>query len=298
MPEGLFQDHEINIKDLSIEQPQRPEQGLDLESVIDREVWEKLKSVLADYLQAGNIEEFLKLAKEMVCVYPDRKAELGLDDTVWQKIKTYWESYDFISPLLDNSVRYGGIGTTASDLGGMLTPLAWTKLVFPEEMAASSYGSSATNEAVELLKSNIDKVAGIDSFMDLAVAIRILTGNPSVLAIDSNGARYMTEALVSAIATKWSTLRIMNLAANGRILLGEQYDSTPITDEHWARMADEMNEMKREGGWETNLINSGADLKILAAEKVLVNQHGLELIMPTPASTAQETPKRPEARRF
>jgi hypothetical protein len=298
MPEFLDNDT-IDIRQTTVEAPKRTELLFDIEEVVDRHAWQMMKEKLRSLWESQETPLFLTLLSEMCLIYPDRRQELALNDTVWQSIKNYVENLLPSESQLAAIRRSTGPVSNADQIAGGLNvsikELAKVKIAFPEQKDCPT-DTTLLNKAEELLTTNPAAIRK-ENYMNLAQAMKLLTGHDSVDVSNTE----TIQALTAIVQSETQDERVFPdlvafIAARSKIILGKNYRPGILTKNDWEAMREHVLSYSDEGRV-IQRAEMASYMKILAADEVRITESGVELIMPKP-HTNEDSPVMPEQREF
>lgn len=269
--ERNFASDHINIKDLTIEAPEKREElPFDPERDITQEDWERMKNQLK-----REIEKPPYYLDNVMNLFPERESELRVDAHYTELRRKFRNAWGRKS--IRDILRYGKQFT----------------LLFPKKIVELRLGDPYWEEIKEII---IERLQGDMNLGDL-VAIKVLFpayGFPSwfeknVLAyIDAS----VTDCLRNMHSRRWQW--IAELLAQKKILFPENEEGVDVKT--WRGMKESFVRYRSEA---STMARLGLDMKILAAKEVKITEKGLEIVMRRPHDDFQAPSlPLPELRKF
>jgi hypothetical protein len=297
MPEGLFDQPDTHIDHLVIDSPKQEQARFDAQHAIDEETWQRLHEAL-ESSERSSAESLMGAACDFLLIFPEKRAELKLTENFWRTCLDYLKTLENMyhaaekRESMDNKIR---------SVEFIVTALSELKTLFPGRDSVE-INQAAIDEALIARNSPDEFSTGLKLFMDL----KILTGHDQ---IDLSKPE-IVEALKQEVPAVrqyvidhshehgWVWGHFARRVAMARVCLGDRFNSNDITEDDWYNMKEELKVRKSNPDEEIELLtNLVANMKILAADRVVVTEGGLELIMPK-VQFEESLPELPEQRGF
>ena len=273
----------INIKDLTIEEPER-KKGLlfDAEKEITDEDWEELKNTFSGMREREGSLNLMNHAMAMKILSSERVKELRFGEEDWTNSKFLYEIH-----------RARGSHTESFDSLAIAM-----RVVFPErasELRLDETLWESYKRTIEQYKLEENWL----SFHALAVRAKILF--PKKFGEEITLDRKSLEELKKAFIwyredNNWDSF--IRRTFQAKILYPESLEEFNIDDATWKNMKKKLQE-SRKGKYWIDFAEYAMFLKLLAAEEIKITNKGLEVIMQKEeAEFKEETPPMPQTRKF
>lgn len=279
-------EEKIDIKKLAVEEPEKKSEikvSFDPEKEITNEDWERMKENLKNR-RGDNWPNFFIRAVEIKLLFPDRTAELRLDD---ERV----------------------LGAMKEGLGKYRQKNKWwqfseaameAKILFPERAAELGLDEQARKE----MKKKLDHYKENKSwgeFAEQAMRVKIVFPHKaSELGLTEEFWKNQKKRLERPRRNRYLYWGgdFAERAAVMKILFPERVPELGLNKETWEGMEGYLVE-RRNHGQLANFSKQAINMKILAAEEVKVSDNGLEIIMSKEKpKLGKETPPLPETRKF
>jgi hypothetical protein len=291
MPEGLFH-NEIDIAKLTLEQPERLKPDFDVSEIIDEEAWSTLKQELESEWKE-NIYKAVSIAFDLYMLYPERLPELGLNEAIWQKVKTAYEN-----ELRDVSSLRGQPGENET-IDTNLTRIAETMILFSK--AASDFPTLQPYivRGLELVRADAAQLGQGKDLVAICWALSIIAGtNPLDDSVPN------IEKLVEGATDRrrYTVYGSLQTEAKVRMLFETDYKRKYPMPLKWTDYVGELSRLsklvKERNVSPKEVAGCAVWMKILAAKKVLVAADEVKIVMNNALGTGEETVSLPESRKF
>ena len=276
----------INIKDLTLEEPEKKE-GLpfDVERDITEEDWKKLIDTLSGYRVGGEWYEFGWQAMAMKIIFPDKFSDVALDETVWHEMKKRLDGWRIES-------RW--------NIEGLIWHTCQMKILFPERV-----GELNLNEGLwEGIKIAItrDRLGHLwRALADKLIAAKILF--PEMISelhfdeFDEEVWREIKKEMDSSRAAgNWEVFSWRAVAL--KFFFPKRVQELGLDAKAWQGMEDMLPQYQADDAQRDFAVHAML-MKLLAAEEINITDKGLEIIMQKKdPEFKEETPPMPQARKF
>ena len=266
-----FNPENINIHDLTIEEPEKQETFFDPEKEITREDWEAMKDQLDECRRKGDVFSFASRAAAMKIIKPEMRIQIT--DAQYENIKKSLE------------------GWRKSNLSGFFQFAMSLKIIDPEFDIGPYVGdqSEIRNDFQEK-KNNAFKIGefiGMAAKAKVVAPIRVGENSiePETWEKIREHLRNSRKKLTRNFTEKASQVKILN-----------PKEDLNLTQEDWDEMSQLLRDLRGDDMY--NFSEQAMAMKILAAEKVEITAKGLEITMPKRELSATETPPVPETKNF
>lgn len=308
----------VNIKDLVLDETQRPQPEFIFDPrEVSEESWKGIFSLFNELKRQQEWRRVLPAASLIKIIDPERANQLELNDSDW----------DQIISLMKSEEKYSYDGENAKNFIGNFIGL---KFISPQRVKEYNFNppiqarSSPLTTQRRLLRAYLNDIAKgsvqggsiYGAFMNVYEA-KVAFPEENEIEIPENAlknaAKYAKDLYVSAADNKLSGSGIefrdlrqfINLAAALKVIAPNQFLSFGIINEQSFEHAKyRLGTIHSVMGAVPALISAwdldvAASLKIIAAQKVNITDHGLELVM-SQQQTQFEQPKLslPESRKF
>jgi len=257
-----FNPERLNIKDLTIEEPESRE-GLpfDPEKEITEEDWGEIKEELERGRDNADLYEFVKQAAEMKILDPEVEIRASDEEKIrmYEKIDEWWKQY--------------------GDGLGVFSRASFLKILYPEVNLGLP---KAPWESIKKLLEN-SRGNSPSNFLSAAVTIKLCDPNFNI-DIDQETKELIEEKLKSEKET--DIFRFANTAKNLKII--DSDINLGLDVKTWENLKNELDIIRRDDYYDhhknpykwRSFCELAVDMKILATEKVEVTDKGLEITMP------------------
>ena len=263
----------INIHDLTVEEPEKQGIVFDLEREISKEDWEMIKDQLMEYKKTRQWAAFDNTAAHMKILDPS--IELGLDEHILAESK---ESLKGFQGFGDKNWDY--FTAQASDI----------KILYPEadlnldEAAWQEMRAVLENDRVEKRLWHLPLQMMRMKILDPSADISLNTEDRNMLLQELKTYKSFDNAVefaATASATK---------AVDSKVDVG-------LDQKTWNQIKDLVETNKNKKDWNGVLILT-MFMKFLVSEKVEITDKGVEITMPEKKLADTEVPLVPEQRKF
>lgn len=272
--ESLRADAPVNIKNLVIESPRKPDSGL---------LFDPERDITEDDLRA--VDERVK-------------ADVKNPDSFWRVVAAYADLKLLFPkrpmPVNFNSSEYFELVKEVFNEGSLLE----ARILFPNK-AISDFTQETRDYLDEELQKAIDSASkGIYDFSDLVGLKLFYPEAAQQLLTDKKAVKNSLYEEIRRFRNGVDWVALAESAAFARIVLEDDYD-LKLSAEDWQGMHKELRDSRGANAW-GSFIDLASEMMILAAEKVRVTPNeGLVLTMPKPkADFRQHIPPLPQMRRF
>ena len=276
-----FNPDNINIHDLTIEEPEKQVETFDQEKDITPEDLEQMKQTLKKGNEAISYDQYVhpKLAMRFKTLYPneDLLNEGLISEFSLEKMRTELEDLKSKKWLDTIPERAATLKIVDPAESLVLDESIWSGM---EEIFNDRIRSKAWSEVFE----KIIEMKILDSSRDFSKTYQLE---------EKDWEDY--KASVDQYKTQNNWIMWYHKLIQAKILYPER--DLGIDGNDWQRMRDEL-ELYRELGKYANFADQTFYMKVLASKKVNITDKGLEIIMPEEKLLEPETPAVPEIKNF
>ncbi len=284
----------MNINQLSVEQPKADKALVfDQERDLDEKTWQSILERAFDERKHDETN-FIGLAEDLAVLAPERRKELELTEEIWNKLLNNTDELIDVSSTTNVGLAF------SEDFSDTMYTL---KTLFPEKVHQLSLDEQTHSKLINLydfLKSRRQDQAEARKVLRLASNIKFLfpqfgdewgESTKRGTQIDIIG----VEMLDRLSAEKnWGAFALVSRQL--RYLFPD--DKLEYGNAAWKEMRAKLESNRSNEHW-FSYAQLAANMKVLAAEKVMVTEQGLELVMPkAKAQLAEQTPGMPDIRKF
>jgi len=295
-----FNPERLNIKDLTIEEPESQERlAFDPEKDLTEEDWENMKDELEICRGEGEENnEWFNFAKQAsVMKLLDSNVDLGIDSKTWQAMNDKLDEYQEQGAKLAQGIISGENLQPWKDFSLMAMNL---KIIDPS-FNFKKYGvlDDLNWEGMERELADCRASGDYNEFSDQSVAMKILDPK-SKIEINEEDWKELQRDLNywEETGTKESDKNFFGfsrVAANMKIL---DPTSIHVDEKNWEKMRNYLDRERRIYQNRHALSNQALFMKILAAKRVEATEKGLEIAMQEKEGLESEASIMPEKRNF
>lgn len=275
---------ETRLHDLVIREKKREELPFDPEKDITDEQWQKAKRRLERAKELEMWDHFARDAMRMKILFPERVAELNLDNEVWQKMKKRRESF-FLGRI--------------KEWGLFFEEAAEAKILFPERVSELELDEGIYEEGKKGIEA-LSKKGELAYLLNLVTNIKILfPEKSSELSLNEEIWKKIEEQ-----AQKWYEENNWGMfsgwAASIKICCPTKMARFNLNDRAWSGMKQESKEIydSEDAQRKAIFLSQMMNMKILAAKEARITEQGIECTMPSGGNFKEEKPDLPVRKRF
>jgi len=284
---------QINIKDLSLEQPVMPTKGVfDPEKDIPFSNWVMIKKWLGEQFPItatpGTLEDFFTVATRAYLLFPQRREDLNLSDKLFDRRMHDLNSGFNMARDEEIRAQWRYILPTAVDI----------KLAFPEYYKDFRLRESDWKTAYEQMQ----QTRATNPLPErIRLGFNALVMFPEYYRRDASGYIPKEElaAYFEALSKKDLTANEVEDVGKGRVVAPEVDPATYFITQHWKSTLEFLKQPLTQPDKPTiSYVRIANSLPLATAKEVAVTQQGLMITPFTPPVQLQSIPSIPNQRRF